>query len=273
MFYVLLKAVACLAAGYLGSLLPGHFLYQLGFANDGIIPRTPAALLRLWLYNDVVPPNSWFARLQNWGARKPFLLRFLFFYNFCLRCIRSKILRDANRRARHRNGNPGEDPRVGEHRGNLANSGPGGVRCKSFGTRHAMSDHPFTHAAEKQYRCGVCGKGFARKEYRQRHACTRAEHKPYLCDQCGRGYRLTGSTSRGTSTRTRPESRTSALSVPCRSTRTRSTRHVLTHTGERLHPCVTCGQCFRTPHHLACCTRVHTDERPCPCRACVKSFS
>ncbi|KAL1469236.1 hypothetical protein MTO96_004946 [Rhipicephalus appendiculatus] len=124
------------------------------------------------------------------GSAKAAASQIPFFYIFRVRPIQRTNLRDAKRGARHRNGNPGEDPRVGEHRGNLANSGPGGVRCKSFGTRHAMSDHPFTHAAEKQYRCGVCGKGFALRprvqayrQYLQRHVHTHTTGKPYKCPE------------------------------------------------------------------------------------------
>ncbi|KAH7935843.1 hypothetical protein HPB52_014276 [Rhipicephalus sanguineus] len=109
---------------------------------------------------------------------------------------------------------------------------------------------------KKQYRCAVCGSTSrnaaahcdlcACRQYLPRHARMQKGEKPYKCSECLASFNEKNSL----------------------------TRHILTHTGERPHhQRVTCAQCFRTPHHLACHTRVHTGEMTYPYRACGKSFS
>uniref|UniRef100_A0A3Q2QQ77 Zinc finger protein 500-like n=1 Tax=Fundulus heteroclitus TaxID=8078 RepID=A0A3Q2QQ77_FUNHE len=50
-------------------------------------------------------------------------------------------------------------------------------------------------------------------------------------------------------------------------------RHLLRHTGVRLHPCKFCDKRFLTPSELTVHTRTHTGERPFGCAQCGKRFA
>lgn len=50
-------------------------------------------------------------------------------------------------------------------------------------------------------------------------------------------------------------------------------RHLLRHTGVRLHPCQFCDKRFLTPSELTVHTRTHTGERPFGCTQCGKRFA
>uniref|UniRef100_A0A3B3ZLG2 Uncharacterized protein n=1 Tax=Periophthalmus magnuspinnatus TaxID=409849 RepID=A0A3B3ZLG2_9GOBI len=99
-------------------------------------------------------------------------------------------------------------------------------------------------AAERPYRCNVCGAQFNRPANLKTHARIHSGEKPYRCDTCG------------------------ARFVQVAHLRA----HVLIHTGEKPYPCHTCGTRFRHLQTLKSHLRIHTGEKPYSCEKCDLHF-
>lgn len=110
----------------------------------------------------------------------------------------------------------------------------------------AVGDQAAPHAADRPFKCDVCGKDFKSKANFQKHLRTHTGEKPYSCSFCSKNF-----------------SQRSSLNL-----------HLRIHSGEKPYVCETCGKDFIQRSDLTVhIRRAHTGEKPYRCKICGKCFS
>nr|XP_023023096.1 gastrula zinc finger protein XlCGF8.2DB-like [Leptinotarsa decemlineata] len=162
-----------------------------------------------------------------------------------------------------------------------------GYRCqvcnKTFKRGRTALNHSYLHSGEKPYRCKICGKQLANPKSLDTHLHTIHHElitgKPlskYDCPICKKHYESeTGLRRHYSSTHREMGVDLTVICEVCGrriSNRTRLTRHMRTHTGQKPFPCSICNKSFATKCLLISHTRIHTGEKPYVCSYCGKRF-
>lgn len=121
---------------------------------------------------------------------------------------------------------------------------------KTFAQRQKILRHIQTHTGDRPFKCELCARRFSEANTLAQHMRTHTREKPYVCDYpgCGASFAVAGS-----------------LTIHKRSRHTLERPFVCTWPG--------CGRAFAESSNLTKHRRVHSGERPFPCKLCERKFS
>lgn len=121
---------------------------------------------------------------------------------------------------------------------------------KTFVQRQKILRHVQTHTGDRPFKCELCSRRFFEANTLAQHMRTHTREKPHVCDYpgCGASFAVAGS-----------------LTIHKRSR----------HTFERPFVCSWpgCGRAFAESSNLTKHRRIHSGERPFPCKLCDRKFS
>ncbi|XP_019962561.2 uncharacterized protein [Paralichthys olivaceus] len=153
------------------------------------------------------------------------------------------------------------------------NSNQNSVHSQGVGQREALQDQPQAPTGESPWRLRDGGRGTVNHTRRVTALGNRDPLRPQSNSQ--------SLTLRHTNALSHPPAPgggngrpyTCPYCAKCFTYPSHQRRHLLRHTGVRLHPCQFCDKSFLTPSELTVHTRTHTGERPFGCAQCGKRFA
>uniref|UniRef100_A0A3Q3FLT5 C2H2-type domain-containing protein n=1 Tax=Labrus bergylta TaxID=56723 RepID=A0A3Q3FLT5_9LABR len=149
------------------------------------------------------------------------------------------------------------------------------VTCKKdFRFSHALTAHMRTHTGERLHSCSTCGKTFRRRSNLKSHLQIHTGEKPFTCQICGKSIRLKGDYNIHMRTHSGENPYSCDTCGKGFFKRSDLNRHVRIHSGERPpHCCRICGRDFRSGRMLECHMITHTGETLHSCSTCGEGFS
>ena len=149
-----------------------------------------------------------------------------------------------------------------------------GVRDRSLSSDSASVDYEMTNSCEKPGRVSSSREAFSVGPAILEHERPDCEEKPNVGRNCNAAFARKSSLA-GKQER----SQTGEKQHPCLTcgriftTKQNLLRHERTHTGEKLHRCTVCGKTFVQKRDLVGHRHVHTGESPHQCSVCGKMFT
>ena len=147
---------------------------------------------------------------------------------------------------------------------------------KQLSSSSALSQHMYTHAAEKPWTCPYCGKGFSQKAKHREHLYRHRGEPPFTCEDCGKGFyqkdRLI--THRMNHSGLRPFSCECGLEFRRRYELTKHRKHhdATEKAKLRRHACTLCPMRCESRADLAKHMLKHSSVRNFPCPHCNRLF-
>lgn len=139
---------------------------------------------------------------------------------------------------------------------------------KGFMYPQAKKDHEARHIDKRPFKCEQCTKDFLdsytlKKHVRETHSAVVPESLLFTCSECGAKFRTLKSLKMHVSWKHDP----TFTNVFRFRKREKSDKSEL-----KTFNCPTCFKCFRSKWNFTVHVRIHTGERPYPCRYCDRRF-